>query len=56
MTELPGTIELGPEDEARRLWSAALEARNGAAADVVPLLESLDLGLHAVEILVIRSL
>lgn len=56
MTELPGTIELGPEDEARRLWGGALEARKDAATDVVPLLESLDLGLHAAEILVIRSL
>lgn len=56
MTQLPGAIELGPEDEALRLWSGALEARKDAATDIVPLLESLDLGLHAAEILVIRLL
>lgn len=56
MTQLPGAIELGLEDEARRLWNGALKARKGAADDLVSLLESLDLGLHAAEILVIQLL
>ena len=56
MTQLPSAIELGLEDEARRLWNGALEARKGAADDLVSLLESLDLGLHAAEILVIQLL
>jgi hypothetical protein len=56
MTQLPSAIELGLEDEARRLWNGALEARKGAADDLVSLLESLDLGLHAAEILVIQRL
>jgi hypothetical protein len=56
MAQLPEVIELGPQDEARRLWNGALEARKAAADDVVPLCESLDLGLHAAEILVIQLL
>ncbi|NIN72242.1 MAG: hypothetical protein GTO46_10065 [Gemmatimonadetes bacterium] len=56
MARMPDIIELGPEEEARRLWSGALEARKAAADDVVPLCESLGLGLHAAEILVIRLL
>ncbi|UCC49707.1 MAG: hypothetical protein JSV41_05995, partial [Gemmatimonadota bacterium] len=56
MTKLADVIELGPEEEARRLWSAAVEARRTAADDLVALLESLDLGLHAAEILVIQLL
>jgi hypothetical protein len=53
MTPL-ATIVLGPQEEARRLWSRALEARQ--ADDLVSLCESLDLGLHAAEILVIHLL
>lgn len=56
MVPMPEMIELGPEEEARRLWSGALEARKAAADDVVSLCESLDLGLHAAEILVIQLL
>ncbi|MGD8698426.1 MAG: hypothetical protein PVJ43_03995 [Gemmatimonadales bacterium] len=56
MTQLPSAIELGLEDEARRLWNGALAARKGGATDLVSLLESLDLGLHAAEILVIQLL
>jgi hypothetical protein len=56
MAHLPDIIELGPEEEARRLWTGALEARKAAADDVVALCESLDLGLHAAEILVIQLL
>ncbi len=47
-------IELGPEEEAKRLWGRTLEARN--AGDLVSLCEALDLGLHAAEILVIHLL
>ncbi len=56
MTKLGDVIELGPEDEARRLWSGALKAHAAAAEDLVSLCESLDLGLHAAEILVIQLL
>ncbi len=56
MSQLPDAIELGPEEEARRLWAGALEARKAADADLVSLCESLDLGLHAAEILVIHLL
>jgi hypothetical protein len=47
-------IELGPEEEANRLWSRAQEARS--AGDLVSLCEALDLGLHAAEILLIHLL
>jgi hypothetical protein len=56
MSQLPEVIDLGPEDEARRLWEGALAARAGAGDDLVALCESLDLGLHAAEILAIRIL
>jgi hypothetical protein len=50
------TILLGPEDEARRLWRGAVAAHEGASKDLVALCESLDLGLHAAEILAIQKL
>lgn len=53
---LPDTIDLGPEDEARRLWAGAREARTAADADLVPLIEALDLGIRAAEVLVIQQL
>ena len=56
MSGLPETIDLGPEEEAERLWRGALEARNDAADDLVSLCEFLDLGLRTVEILVIHRL
>lgn len=56
MTQLARAIELGLEDEARRLWNGAVEAQKDAAVDLVALIESLDLGLHAAEILVIQLL
>jgi len=49
-------IDLGPEEEARRLWTRALEAHEQSDRDLVSLCESLDLGLHAAEILVIHVL
>jgi len=56
MSELPAVIELGSEEEARRLWSGAREAYRSADQDLVALCESLDLGLRAIEILVIHRL
>lgn len=56
MSELQQTITLGPEDEARRLWRGALEARERAGESVVALSETLELGLRAVEILVVNAL
>jgi len=56
MTQLADVIELEPEGEARRLWNGALQARDAAADDLVSLYESLDLGLHAAEILAIHLL
>lgn len=53
---LPKTIDLGAEDEARRLWRAAQESNARAGTDLVALLEALDLGVHAAEILVIQQL
>lgn len=56
MTRLPEVIELGPMDEARRLWAGASEAKKVAADDLVALCEALDLGLHAAEILIVQVL
>ena len=56
MNELAETVHLGPEEEARRLWAGAVQAREAASTDLVALCESLDLGLHAAEILVIHLL
>lgn len=56
MSEPPEVVELGPEDEARRLWQGARKAREAAAEDPIALCESLDLGLHAAEILAIQRL
>ena len=56
MSTLPEVIELGLEEEARRLWAGALETRAAADEDLVPLCESLDLGIHAAEILVVGLL
>ena len=55
-TPLPGTITLGPDDEARRLWSAAQAARARAETDLVALIEALDLGIRAAEVLAIQLL
>ena len=56
MSTLADVIELGPEEEARRLWDGATEARVRAADDLVALCESLDLGLRAAEILTVHRL
>ncbi len=56
MNELPEVLDLGSEDEARRLWDAALAARVEAPDDLISLCNSIDLGAHAVEIMVISRL
>ncbi len=56
MSELPAVIELGPEEEAQRLWIGATTAYESASQDLVALCESLDLGLRAAEILVMHGL
>ncbi len=56
MSELPAVIELGPEEEAQRLWIGAEAAYSSASQDLVALCESLDLGLRAAEILVMHGL
>ena len=56
MDTLPEVIELGPEEEALRVWHAALDARMSASTDLVSLCSSIDLGLRAVEILVVHRL
>jgi hypothetical protein len=56
MSELPDVIYLGPEEEAGRLWSGAIEAWKAAPKNIVSLCESLDLGLRAAEILAIQRL
>lgn len=53
---LPDVFELGPREEAERLWHGATGARQRAGEDLVALCEALDLGLRAVEILVIDKL
>ena len=42
MSALPETIVLGAEDEARRLWAAAEEARSRAGDDLIALCEALE--------------
>jgi hypothetical protein len=55
-TPLPGTITLGPDDEARRLWSAAQAARARAESDLVALVEAVEFGIRAAEVLAIQRL
>jgi hypothetical protein len=56
MSDLPDVIELGPEEEARRLWEGARIARESAAHDLVALCGCVDLGVRAVEILAIQKM
>lgn len=56
MSNLPDVIDLGPDEEAKRLWEVALEARARATSDLVSLCEFLDLGLRAAETLAIKRL
>jgi hypothetical protein len=55
MTERDDVVELGPEEEARRLWVRAIEARK-TPDDIVALSDALNLGVHAAEILVVHRL
>jgi hypothetical protein len=56
MSSLPLDIDLGPRDEADRLWRGALQARITADTSLVSLLEALELGLRSAEILAIAKL
>jgi hypothetical protein len=56
MTELPEILDLEPQEEARRLWKGAIDARGRAREDLVALFQVLDLGLRAAEILVLERL
>jgi hypothetical protein len=56
MTQLADSIDLGPREEAGRLWEGALAAYETASTDIVALCETLDLGLHAAEILAVQLL
>ncbi|MHC4781235.1 MAG: hypothetical protein ACYTFG_21890 [Planctomycetota bacterium] len=56
MTELPDTYLLGAEEEAARLWKGAKTAQESASEDFIALVEALDLGLRAIEVLVTHRL
>jgi hypothetical protein len=56
MSQLPEVFELGPEEEAGRLWRGAQEAQGRAPESLVAMCEALDLGLRAAEILVTHRL
>lgn len=56
MTDSPEILELGPQEEAERLWQGAMKARERASEDLVSLCQALDLGLRAAEVLVIEKL
>ncbi len=56
MSGLPDVIELDLQEEATRLWKGAKSAFDAADEDIVALCASLDLGLHAAEIFVIKML
>ncbi len=56
MNNLPNVIELGPAEEAERLWMGSLEAREAADRDFPALCEALELGVRAVEILAVHRL
>ena len=55
-TSLPDVIDLNSDTEARRLWAGAERAWGAAATDLVALMEALDLGIHAAEVLVVHLL
>jgi len=56
MSQLPEVLELGPVEEAARLWRGAKEAQARAVESLVAMCEALDLGLRAAEILVTHRL
>lgn len=53
---MPSVIELGPAEEAERLWLGSLAAREAADDDLAALFEALELGVRAVEILAMHRL
>ena len=56
MSALPSVIDLGPAEEAERLWLGSLEAREDAGNDLAALCEALELGVRAVEVLAVHKL
>jgi len=56
MEKLADILHLGPDEEAKRLWSGAMASYSRAQHDLVSMCESLDLGIRAAEILAIRLL
>jgi hypothetical protein len=56
MTTLPDVIELNAEEEARRLWGAARTAIGSAREDLVALLQAVELGCRAVEVVAVHRL
>lgn len=56
MSRLAEVIELGTEEEARRLWKGAEAAWDSSDENLISLCEFLDLGLHAAEILAVHLL
>ncbi len=56
MENLPEVIELGPDEEAQRLWTAALEARVSEAHNLISLCSAINLGLRTCEILIVHHL
>ena len=56
MSAFQDVIELGAREEAVRLWEGALAEFENADSDLVALCETLDLGLHAAEILAVQVL
>lgn len=49
-------MEISPQDEAERLWQGAREAFSESEENLVRLCEAIDLGIRAVEILVVLKL
>ena len=56
MSEMPGIIHLGAEEEAARLWVGARGAQELASEDFLAMCQALDLGLRAAEILITHRL
>jgi hypothetical protein len=56
MSPLPEIIHLEAEDEAQRLWAGAEAAFAASEEELLPLLEAVDLGVRAAEVLAVDRL
>lgn len=56
MSDTSEILEIGPREEAERLWRGAREAHGQAGMHLVHLCESLDFGIRAAEILATLAL